>query len=713
MKGNTMSGEATLNIVGPDGLRSGSRWPQSVAIAEWFLLAALLAIFAGRGFLPAWRTLNTDFPNYYLAASLYHRGIPLDRVYEWTWFQRQKDHLGIQQPLVGFIPNPPMCALPVLPFSLLSPLAAKRAWLIVNLGFLLLALGLLHRVTKLPWRRAALLSLLCIVPLSANFLCGQYYVLILLLICAAYYCSCLNHRLTSGLLLSAAASLKFFPALFLILFIRRRDWRSAGGLILGTVALTAISVAVFGLEVHRILLTEVLPRALRGELVGPYSLVWNSFTALWHHLFLFEPELNRWPLLDSPVLYALTQAITGAGVLFGFLWATSDGSKKGSKALEWSAFVPLLLLSSSMPASYHYCILIFTAVVGADELLKITDKRKVLAFILLFSMACAPVPGRIGTLLLPRLVATLALYVLLLQTLASDKDIRIGKKWVAVAVLATAVLAISNLRPLKNRTEDFRRRLSNASTGYSASNPVTMGGRVVFTEMFGEKYTAIALENHRVQALPFSGDVLSLAGSERGAVGYFEYVTRQSSIMRLPLGTPNPMPEYMAEGEQPKISPDGRWLAFIREEYGRTTVWLSEAQSPTAAQLIINGAPSILDVTVSSEGDLIAAAGAVSGPHLIIVRRSTGVVEPLSGIAGPARYPSISPDGKRLAFSRRKWGSWQLVVRELATGVEQQLTHTACNATLASWEDPHTLLYATDCGRGLGLSALARVALQD
>jgi hypothetical protein len=71
MKGNTMSGEATLNIVGPDGLRSGSRWPQSVAIAEWVLLVALLAFFAGRGFLPAWRTLNTDFPNYYLAASLH------------------------------------------------------------------------------------------------------------------------------------------------------------------------------------------------------------------------------------------------------------------------------------------------------------------------------------------------------------------------------------------------------------------------------------------------------------------------------------------------------------------------------------------------------------------------------------------------------------------------------------------------------------------
>src|ERR1022692_322391 len=159
-----MSGETNLNIIGPDGSRFGSRYRQFLDITEWILVAALLAVFAGRGFLPAWQTLNTDFPNYYLAASLYHRGVPLGRVYEWIWFQRQKDYAGIQQPLVGFIPNPPMCVLPVLPLSLLSPLAAKRAWLILNLGFLLLALGLLNRVTKRGWRRAALISLLCIAP---------------------------------------------------------------------------------------------------------------------------------------------------------------------------------------------------------------------------------------------------------------------------------------------------------------------------------------------------------------------------------------------------------------------------------------------------------------------------------------------------------------------------------------------------------------------
>jgi hypothetical protein len=42
---------------------------------------------------------------------------------------------------------------------------------------------------------------------------------------------------------------------------------------------------------------------------------------------------------------------------------------------------------------------------------------------------------------------------------------------------------------------------------------------------------------------------------------------------------------------------------------------------------------------------------------------------------------------------------------------EQQLTHASCNAISPSWEGPGTLLYATDCGRGLGLSAIARMTL--
>ncbi len=42
----------------------------SIDWAENILLAALVGVFIWRGFFPAWRSLNTDFPNYYLAARL-------------------------------------------------------------------------------------------------------------------------------------------------------------------------------------------------------------------------------------------------------------------------------------------------------------------------------------------------------------------------------------------------------------------------------------------------------------------------------------------------------------------------------------------------------------------------------------------------------------------------------------------------------------------
>jgi Glycosyltransferase family 87/WD40-like Beta Propeller Repeat len=709
-----MPAEANMATLGYGRSQPGSRYWRSMAVAEWTLLAIVLTSFAGRGFLPAWRSLNSDFPNYYLAAALHHRGVPLDRAYEWIWFQRQKDYLGIPQALVGFVPNPPMCALPILPLSVLSPLAAKRVWLLLNLGFLLLALELLHRVTKLPWRRVALVSLLCVVPLRANFLLGQYYILILLLICAAYYCSCLDHRLISGVFLAAGASLKLFPALFLILFIWKRDWRSAAGLILGVGLLAAISVVIFGAGIHWVFLIEVLPRALHGDMIGPYSLQWSSFSALWHHLFLFEPELNPSPLVNSPLLYAFAQATTAVMLLFSFLLATSNNYAKPTVALEWAALVSLLLLLSSMPSSYHYCVLIFTALVGIDELLKIEDKRRALALVLLFSIACCPVPGRnFAKMFLPRLCGTLALYALLLHTLASAKGFRIGRRWLATAVLASAVLTISNLSSVKNRTEDFRRRLSNVSTGYSSSNPVAIGDGVVFTEMLDDKYAALSLQNGEVREIPLSGDVLSVGGNERSPIGYFELVTRRSSIVQFSLASSIPIAEHQWQGQRPTVSSDGRWLAFIREEQGKATVWLMERESQRIAPLIVKDAPNILDASVTSEGDLIVAVGPANKPYLALVRRSTGIVEPLSGVAGPARYPAISGDGKRLAFSRRKWGAWQLVVRDLATGGEQQLTHTACNATMPSWEDGNTLLYATDCGRGFGLTAIARVAVQN
>jgi hypothetical protein len=689
--------------------RQSFRWLPAV---EWCLLAVLAATLVGHSFIPAWRTLKSEFPNYYLAAELYHRDIPLDRVYEWTWFQRQNDHLGVRDGLVSFAPNPPTLVLPLLPLTGLPPLAAKRVWLSFSVVLLAFSLWFLGRVTSLSWRRLILVSLLCVLPLGVDFLFARHYVLILFFICAAYYAASRDRYWASGAMWSAAAAMKLFPALAVILFIRKRNWRALAGFLGGITTLLAVSVAMFGVEVHRVFLREVLSQASRGDWLGPYALSQNSFITLWSHLFLVEPELNPSPLINSPALYSVALAITVTALVFGFLFSIRSDKTPRAMALHWAALVPLLLLLSTTSAVDYSCLLIFTAVVGFDALLATGNDKQALLLLLLYVAACAPVPHKIMHWFpLIRLTATTGLYALLLGSAKGGQREFVPRRWLAAAVMSGIALTFYNLHAVRSREEDFSRRLPTPRNGYRFADPVPVGNGVAFTVMQPDKYGAALFTSEAVREIPISGDVLSVAGSETGSLLYLELAARKSSVVRLPVDRPGSAPETLTEGQEPVLSPNGRWLAFIREEQGRGSVWLLATDSKDTAQKVLPSTYQPLEVTVTDDGDVIAAAGSVSDPHLLLVRHGTREVAVIPEFPHPARYPSISPDGKRLAFSRRDYGFWHLIVLTLASGDERQLTHASCNASSPSWANAQTVLYATDCGRGIGLSAIALVVV--
>jgi hypothetical protein len=686
---------------------------QMLPIVEWLLLFLLLGLFVGRALVPAWHTLNTDFPNYYLMALLRSRNIPADRAYEWIWFQRQKDHDEIPQPLVGYAPHPPLCAAPMLPLASLSALAAKRVWIVLNLSFLIAALCILHRLTQLCWRRIFLIASLCIFPLRTSFMLGQYYIVILLLICLAYFAISRGHRFTAGSLLATAAWFKVFPAVFLLLFLRKRDWRAVSGLMIGSLAVGAVSVAIFGLDVHRVWLFEVLPRAFRGDTLAPYDLHWSSFSSLWHRLFLFEPELNPAPFLRSISVYALAQALTSTTLLFAFLFSTGQSTSERTTAWEWAAFLPLLLLLSSMPGSYHYVVLIFTLVVAIDVIIRTGRRGTGLLLLFLYAIACAPVPGT-GVFLLRRLLATLGLYIVLLLNAPAIAEARARKTLWAMAGLVFVIVAALSLSTLKKWDEDFSGRLPHVRDGYASFNPVATSRGVASIEMVDGGYRAVLAGDGRVIPMSAPGDVLWMAATAQSHYIYFELVDRSSHIVRLASERnrrPEVSSEYVTEGEQPSLSYDGRWLAFIREDRGRTEIWRSRDGSDP--ERVAEPKPAVLEMSVTTEGDIIAASGSAASPHLVLVRAATGEEKSVAEIAGAVRYPAISPDSARLAFGRRESGSWHLYVRDFSTGTEQRLTNGACNATSPAWENRRTLLYATDCGRGHGLNAIARIVLHE
>lgn len=677
---------------------------------ESSLIAILALAFIGLTLVPGWRSLKSEFPNYYLAAELYHQNIPLDRVYEWTWFQRQNDHLQVRDGLVSFAPNPPSSILPLLPLTSLKPLAAKRAWMVATLVLLALSVWALSFTTQLGWRRLILITLLSTLPLRIDFMFARYYVLILFLICTAYYALHRNRNWAAGTIWSVAAALKLFPAISVILFIRKRNWRALAGFLIGGITLAIVSLIMFGAEVHQVFFREVLSQASRGDWLGPYALFQNSFITLWSHVFLMEPELNPAPLINSPILYSAAMAMTVTALVFGFLISAKNESNRHIEALQWAALMPLMLLLSTYSSADHSCVLIFTAIVGFDALIAIGKTRRALIFLALYVIAAAPSPLSVALKFPYRLIAITSLYVLLLYSLWDAKSTQRAKHWMAVGMVSVVVLAVYNYR-LANRGEDFAQRVPNGANGYRFANPVPLASGIAFTEMGWGKYKPVLLtKDGKTHVLDLPGDTFSVAGSPASDILYSEQTGQHSRLVK-------PSTEHMGtisvigEGQDPAVSANGKWLAFIREQRGIRTAWLWETDSLNPPKLVLTTSYQPLDLTVSNDGDMLAAAGRVSDSYLLKIGRERGDVAQLLEFGHPIRYPAISPDGKRLAFSRRERGSWHLFTRILATGSEVQLTHAPCNAISPSWGDDRTLLYATDCGRGVGLSAIARVVL--
>jgi hypothetical protein len=182
-------------------------------IVRWLERGALfvLILYLCAHTLPrAWGKLNSDFPNYYMTARLVHEGYDTGRLYEWNWIQREKDHRAVDQRLVGLIPITPFSTLVMWPVAGLQPLAAKHAWILINLALLVPLCWMLRSMTGLTYHRIALIFALSL-PLHQNFLLGQFYLFLLVLIVGACWTYLRNFPVLAGILVAIAAACKVFP----------------------------------------------------------------------------------------------------------------------------------------------------------------------------------------------------------------------------------------------------------------------------------------------------------------------------------------------------------------------------------------------------------------------------------------------------------------------------------------------------------------------
>jgi len=736
LKGSSVkTAESAVEIRAPGILRI--RVPKSVlATAEYAVLIVLAGVFLWRGLIPAWETLNTDFVDYYLAARLYHQGDPLTQIYDWSWIERQKDHAGIDRPIVAFTSLTPFSLLPALPFCTLPPLSAKRGWLIVNIILLALGAWLLERMSRLGWRRAGILVFLAMVPLHTSFLFGQETVLLLFLFTLAGYLYLKRRPLASGLTLAVGGALKIWPALFLIYFVRKKQWRAALGLVSGSVALWLLSAALFGFQTVRTYLIEVMPWSLRGEGQDPYNLNWNSLSAVLHRLFIAEPELNPHPVAHLPMLYSILGPVCQGLIFVPFLWLMSSARADDDREkLHWGVFLAMLLILSTQAASYDFVTLILTAALTIGYLAPRGRLREAAAVILLYGLVCFPfyrwVPesasGWHTLLAVPRLWALTGLWICLMVVsfrsvpphlmprLTPREAAAFGSIWLALVIPAAAL----NLLHMRHQFDNYAMRLVVAPESYLDTDPAVAGQDVLFTMMVDDGYRTGLFRRGSLERLSSGVDSFHPA-SAQGSM-WVELAGVKSRIIRFPLNANNLAPESglveAEDAEKPSVSADGRWLAFIRETRGQGSLWVKDVRRGSgvvpreATEKQISPAElDVLDAAFGVGDDIVfSATGSSGSPALFETTPDRGDFV-LDRERAPRRFPALSPDGRWLAFSQREGSNWQLWVRDLASGAERRLTIGDCNSTAPAWyPDSKRVVYATDCGRSLGLTALCRI----
>jgi len=191
-----------------------------------------------------------------------------------------------------------------------------------------------------------------------------------------------------------------------------------------------------------------------------------------------------------------------------------------------------------------------------------------------------------------------------------------------------------------------------------------------------------------------------------------------SNIVRLSNLASDSVPTSQVEvsnGEEPSVSPDAKWLAFIREIHGRGALWIKKmtrsSNSPGAAErMVVDESYDVWEAAFEPGDQQIVFTAAPRGrPGLFFLEVLSRRITPAQ-IAGPARYPAFSSDGQWLAYSHLEHGTWHVYVRNLRSNSTRRLVDGDCNSISPVWDlDSKGLIYATDCGRGLGMTALARI----
>ncbi len=123
------------------------------------------------------------------------------------------------------------------------------------------------------------------------------------------------------------------------------------------------------------------------------------------------------------------------------------------------------------------------------------------------------------------------------------------------------------------------------------------------------------------------------------------------------------------EDRRPAWSPDGRWVAFIRDSVNGGAVYGRRADGSGDDTLLISTDRPIQEVTWSGDGSWLAIrtdnAAEGAGDILTVSLAAGGTPTPVAATASSELQPAVSADGSWLAYTSNELGTTEVYVRAL------------------------------------------------
>jgi Tol biopolymer transport system component len=265
---------------------------------------------------------------------------------------------------------------------------------------------------------------------------------------------------------------------------------------------------------------------------------------------------------------------------------------------------------------------------------------------------------------------------------------------VAAFLLIVAISFLDAWRHQQSWNQEPRTKFESVDSQVGsiyASSPAVSRTGIVFESLGAGRYTLN-------RSMAFEGQAFHPSVPASGSPIFFELVAKgHSRIVSFDPATHvlEGLTSEEMDATSPAISKNGDRLAFISN-----------------GKLFVRS-----DGVLPTPGPVRDAAWFPDGNHLAFsvngVIYDSRDMQPIKlGVAGDQSEPAVSPDGHWLALTATHRGIRHIWLANISAGVMRELTGGACNSYAPAWEqDSNALIFASDCGRGLGLPRLYRAML--